>query len=84
MKIHEFARKRPHLFWYAKNLHKLSEEAIVEGVLNYGGWDDVQELIAILGLAKTAKIFRTKTNLKRCNFKPQIKNYFKLYFNKYA
>lgn len=84
MTIHEFIKKRPYLIWYVKNLDKLSEESIVEHVLNYGDWDDVQEMIKILGIKKTAKIFRVKSRQKRSNYRPEIKNYFQLYFNKYA
>ena len=82
--LKDFAQKRPHLFWYIKDLESLSEEAVVEAVLNYGSWEDVQELIKILDIKKTASIFRKKANGKRSNYRPEIKNYFELYFNKYA
>jgi hypothetical protein len=87
MSIHDFIKKRPYLVWYVKNLDKLNNESIVEHVLNYGDWDDVQEMIKILGLKKTAKIFREKSTpdkFGRQNYDPQVKNYFNLYFNKYA
>ena len=87
MTIHEFIKKRPYLIWYVKDLDKLSEASIVEHVLNYGDWDDVQEMIKILGLEKTAKIFREKSapdKFCRQNYRPEIKNYFQLYFHKYA
>lgn len=84
MTIHEFIKARPYLVWYVKNLDKLSEASIVEHVLNYGDWDDVQEMIKILGMKKTAEIFRAKSQQARSNYRPEIKNYFQLYFNKYA
>ena len=84
MTIYQFIKKRPYLVWYVKDLNKLSEESIVEHVLNYGDWDDVQEMIKILGMKKTAEIFRTKFKQKRCNYRPEIKNYFHFYFNKHA
>lgn len=84
MTIQEFTKKRPYLFWYVKDLSELSENAVVEGVLNYGTWEDVQELISILGLNKTAGIFSRRSSLKRNNFRPEIKHYFRLYFEKYA
>lgn len=84
MTIHEFIKKRPYLIWYVKNLDRLSEESIVEHVLNYGDWDDVQEMLKILGIKKAAKIFRAKSKQKRSNYRPEIKNYFQLYFNEYA
>ena len=84
MDIHQFIKKRPYLIWYVKNLDKLSEDSIVEHVLNYGDWDDVQEMINILGIKKTAQIFQEKSEQPRSNYRPEIKNYFKLYFHKYA
>ncbi len=72
------------MVWHTKKLNTLSEAAIVEAVLNFGDWVDVQKMIKILGLRKTAKIFRAKARQKRSNYRPEIKNYFQLYFNKYA
>lgn len=75
------------MIWYTKNFEGLSEEAIVEPALNYGDWDDVQKMIKILGIKKVAKLFRkgiTKSKIGRCNYRPEIKNYFSLYFKKYA
>ncbi|MFZ2975203.1 MAG: hypothetical protein WA055_01060 [Candidatus Moraniibacteriota bacterium] len=84
MEIRNFAKKRPHLFWYIQDFESLSEEAIVEAVLNLGNWKDTQELIEILGIKKTAEIFKKRTARKRNNYRPEIKNYFELYFKKYA
>lgn len=84
MEINNFAKKRPYLFWHISDFDSLSEEAIVEAVLNYGNWQDTEELARILGIQRLASIFRKKASAKRCNFRPEIKNYFELYFNKYA
>ncbi|MCK5044629.1 hypothetical protein KAR26_02785 [Candidatus Parcubacteria bacterium] len=84
MTIQQFIKKRKYLVWYVKNPEKLDNDAIVEAVLNYGNWDDVQKMLKILGIEKTAEIFRKKSKQKRCNYLPDIKNYFNLYFNKYA
>lgn len=72
------------MIWYTKNYDNLSEEAIVEAVLNYGNFKDVKEIINIMGIKRIADIFRKKIAQKRCNLRPEIKNYFSLYFNKYA
>lgn len=89
MTIHEFIKERPCLIWYVakENLDKLNEESIVEHVLNYGNWGDVQEMIKILGLQKTAQIFFKKSTpdkFGRQNYRPEIKHYFQLYFNKHT
>ncbi|MBI5305969.1 hypothetical protein HZB04_00020 [Candidatus Wolfebacteria bacterium] len=77
-------KSRKFLVWYVKNPENLSPESIVEHTLNYGDWDDVQTLFKILGIKKTAKIFRKQISGWRTNYLPEIKNYFNLYFNQYA
>ncbi len=42
------------------------------------------ELAKFLGIKKVAHIFRSKIKNERNNYRPEIKNYFQLYFNKYA
>jgi hypothetical protein len=83
-KINEFIKKRPGLVWSTTQYDKLSEEAIVEAVLNYGNFKDVNEIIKILGIKKVFEIFKGKAAQKRCNLRPEVKNYFNLYFKKYA
>ena len=85
--IHDFIKSRKYLIWWTNNWDGLSEESIVEATLNYGDWDDVQELIAILGIKKVAEIFlRTSAPDKfgRSNYRQDIRHYFDLYFKKYA
>ncbi len=80
----EFIKQRPYLVWYVKDFNKLNNESIVEHTLNYGDWDDIRELLAILGVKKTAAIFSEQISKKRINYDPKIINYFKLYFSRYA
>lgn len=84
MDAKEFIKQRPHLIWYVKDAGEVSDESIVEHVLNYGTFKDVKELIQIMGIEKMASIFRKQISNRRDNYKPQIKNYFALYFDKYA
>ena len=84
MTIHEFIKERPYLVWYVKDLDNLDEDSIVEHTLNYGDWDDVQALIKILGIKKMAEIFKKQTIGPRFNYRPEVMNYFKLYFNAHA
>lgn len=87
MSLKNFIKKRKHLIWWVRDYDKLSTESIVEATLNYGDWDDVQTLIKILGIKKVAKIFRAKSKpskMGRQNYREKAKNYFSLYFNKYA
>ncbi|MFH1890104.1 MAG: hypothetical protein ABIJ91_00870 [Candidatus Kuenenbacteria bacterium] len=84
MTIQKFIKKRPYLTWYIKDPHKLSDESIVENVLNYGDFDDVRELIKIMKIKNVANIFRRQSKQKRNNYDVKIQNYFKFYFDKYA
>ncbi len=84
MTLADFIKKRRYLVWYVKDPSKLPAESIVEHVLNYGDWNDVQTLIKILGIKRTAEIFRKRSNIRRSNYRPEIKNYFQMYFRKYA
>ncbi len=84
MDIHDFIAARKHLVWYVKDPRALDNDAIVEAVLNYGDWNDVQELIHILGIKTVAEIFRKRIALVRSNYRPEVVHYFSLYFTKYA
>lgn len=85
MTLGDFVKKKKALFWSTKNYDGLSKAAVVEGILNYGDMDDVRELITLLGMPETAKIFREHTtNRMRINYDPKIVNYFFLFFKKYA
>lgn len=87
MTIHDFIKERKHLIWYVSDYDALDAEAIVEATLNYGDWSDVKKLIDILGVREVARIFREKSKpspMGRTNYRPEIRNYFTLYFAKYA
>ncbi len=83
MNFKEFKQSRKYLFWDVK-IDKLDEVAVVERVLNYGDWDDVQEMFEVIGIKKVAEIFREQISRRRNNYGRKINNYFSLYFNKYV
>lgn len=83
----KFIKDKQCLVWWVKDCEKLSPEAVVEATLNYGNWNDVQELISILGIKKVAEIFRLKSkpcSIGRQNYNKKTKHYFNLYFDKHA
>ena len=82
--LSDFIRRRPSLIWYSKDYDNLPEESIVEHVLNYGNWDDVQKVIHILGVERVAQIFNTYAFRPRTNYFPEVRHYFKLYFDKHV
>lgn len=84
MTIKDFIKKRPYLIWYVSDVGNVSKESIVESVLNFGTFEDVKKMIDILGLKNVSRIFFKQIGAKRNNYRPEIKNYFRLYFKKYA
>ena len=83
MTLEEFIKKRKYLFWDV-HLKGLDEPAVVERILNYGDWDDVREMFRVIGIEKVADIFKKQIKKKRNNYRAQIKNYYTMYFKKYA
>ena len=74
------------LFWYspAPKSETVTDELLVETILNYGTMKDVQELFNIVNVANVASIFRGMTGRKKLNIYPELYNYFNFYFDKYA
>lgn len=81
MTVNSIIKNKPYIAWYVKDPNKLSEESVLEHVLNYGNWEDVQLFIKIKGKDKTAELFKKTIANKRTNYSPEIKSYFFRYFN---
>ncbi|EKE14414.1 MAG: hypothetical protein ACD_12C00519G0004, partial [uncultured bacterium] len=79
--VNSIIKNKPYLAWYVKDPEKLSEESVLEHVLNYGNWEDVQLFIKLKGINETASIFNKSLTKKRTNYAPVIKSYFFRYFN---
>lgn len=84
MNIYDFIKERPYLVWYVNNFDALDEESILEHTLNYGEFEDIEKLFEIMTINKAANIFRKTLQKKRNNYNKKVKNYFTLYFDKYA
>jgi hypothetical protein len=84
--VKDFIEERQNLFWYSvgDKRETVSDELLVETILNYGTMKDVHNLFSTVGLQNTATTFRQMTGRKQLNFYPEIWNYFNLYFDKYA
>lgn len=80
----DFIKKHPDFIWWTTNYESLDEGAIVEATLNFGDWADVQELVAIIGMERIARIFRTQAFRARSNYHPKTKHFFTIYFDTYA
>jgi len=87
--IKEFIRQHRALFWYIPEDKKedISEDVLVEFVLNYGDIEAVKSLFSLLGIEKVAEIFFNSINLserRKGNYHELTLNYFTILFNKYA
>ena len=84
--IKKFIEDHQELFWYspAPKSETVTDELLVETILNYGTMKDVQELFNIVNVANVASIFRGMTGRKKLNIYPELYNYFNFYFDKYA
>ncbi len=77
-------KKHAQLFWYfdKTKLLEMSDEVLVEFILNYGNWDAFCDLLKTLGMLKVAKIFKSQKAKKRTNLLPEIVLYFDLFFKR--
>ena len=88
-KVKDYIEQRKDLFWYspAPKHENVKSEQLVETILNYGSWQDVQELFSVFGIKNVAKIFFSsinKSERRKSNYFEPVANYFTLYFNRYA
>jgi len=89
IKLKQYIEARKHLFWYspAPKSDTVSDELLVEIILNYGSMDDVRELFSIMQINNVAKIFFdsiNKSERRKENYHELTRNYFTLFFNRYA
>ena len=82
----EFIEKNKHLFWYIKKeaIPNISNEILVEFIFNYGTWDDVKELIKIIGFQELKRVYEDVTDRKVGNYIPEMLDLMSRITNKYA
>ncbi len=82
----EFITNNSHLFWYIKKeaIPNISNEVLVEFIFNYGTWQDVKDLIKIIGFQELKRVYEDVTDRKVGNYHPEILNYMGLIVGKYA
>ena len=76
-----FIKRNSHLFWYTpENLKEdISEELLLEQVLNYADLPTIKEYFEIVGLNNASRIFKNLTGRKKNNIYPSSNDYFKKY-----
>lgn len=56
----------------------------MEFIFNYGTWDDVKELIKIIGFQELKRVYESLDERNKGNYIPEIYNYLGLIVHKYA
>lgn len=81
----QFIDENAILFWYIRKdkLHALSDEVLVEFILNYGSLKAIKELFEIIGIKKLAKIYSQIQGRKKGNYFPELYNFFGLLIKTY-
>jgi hypothetical protein len=87
--IKAFIKQHSNLFWYIAEDKKedLSNECLVETILNYGEINTIIQLFNLLGINEVAKIFFDSINLsnrRKGNYHELTINYFTLIFKRFA
>jgi hypothetical protein len=87
--IKDYIDQRQELFWYTPQpkSEKVSDDLLVETILNYGTMDDVRELFRVMGIKTVARIFFSsivKSERRKNNYFELTVNYFTLLFKRYA
>lgn len=70
----EFIEKNKHLFWYIKKeaIPEIGNEVLVEFIFNYGTWDDVKELVRIIGFDELKRVYEGIDERKAGNYIPEM------------
>ena len=89
IELKQYIEDRKHLFWHSPvpKSETVSDELLVENILNYGSMDDVRALFSVMEIKNVAKIFFdsiNKSERRKNNYHELTRNYFTLLFNRYA
>ncbi|HCC67871.1 TPA: hypothetical protein DEP90_01490 [Patescibacteria group bacterium] len=78
------AKTTPSIFWDIDkdSLSKVSQEALLERILNYGNFEQLKDIVK--RRKKFKKIYKTIRNKQRCNLRPEVINYIDLFLEKYV
>ncbi len=84
MSLQNFIANRPYFVWWTGDPTHLSDEAIIEATLTSGNWDDVQEMLRLVGMESAARVFRKQVSSPRSNYSSKTRHFFTLYFDAHA
>ena len=75
-----------HLFWWVpeSEIPSLSDDAIVEAILNNGNEKTVKQLLDYYGIDYVAEIFNRQISGRRNNYRPRTVYFFQKYFQQHS
>jgi len=78
--------KNKSLFWYTPESEKqnISDDLLVERILNDGTLNDYRDLIKALGGKRVAEVFFSAKGRQKGNYYPEIYHFFSLVLKKYV
>lgn len=87
--LKELIENNKHLFWFTPEdkRDQISEDQLVETILNYGDEKAVKQLLDIMGTDQVAAIFKkhiTLSERRKNNYHELVINFFQLYFKRHA
>jgi hypothetical protein len=81
----QWLKEHKNLWWWVDDVTRLNKEAILEGVMNYGTWDDFLYLKKEWGLLEIRQLFHYMTKEKRrTNLRKEPSALYTNYLIKYA
>jgi len=86
-KLKAFLEENKDLFWHfdKTKLQQLSDDVIVEYILNYGDEISVKNLLEIMGINHVAQVFYKNVSPdRRINYFTPVVHFFDLYFKRHA
>jgi len=72
----QLVKPKPYLWWWVTDKEKLSEDAIVEGVLANGDMEEIELLFQLFGRQRVKEIFLNQVRRPRHNYRAQTVNFF--------
>lgn len=72
--IINFIKRNDHLFWYTPMEEKqnISEQMLVEFIINFGTLENIKELIQLYGVPKMQKLLLEFKGRKKQNIYPEL------------
>ncbi len=77
-------QERRSLWWWVTDVTQIDDKSVLEGVMNYGRWQDFLDLRKTWGLKKINLLYQEMIKLKRCNLRPPVRVLYGKYLAKHA